>query len=79
MDRIPFTLLPRLDGEMTSGSWMEHCRENGNLGLFLDQYDEDGHKSLRATCNTVQSHENVRLLVEAKQSLIDVTEPAIRP
>lgn len=62
MDKIPFTLL-------RIGFMMEHCRENENLGLFLDQFDEDGHKSLRAACNKVRSHESVRPLVEAKAKL----------
>ena len=51
------------------GFIMEHCLENGSLGLFLDQYDEDGHKSFHAACSTVQSHESVRLLVEEKLKL----------
>ena len=50
------------------GFIIEHCCEDGNLALFLDQHGEDGHKSLRAACNTVQSHESVRL-VEAKAKL----------
>jgi hypothetical protein len=61
------------------GFMMEHCRENGNLGLFLDQFDEDGYKSLRAACNTVRSHESVRLLVEAKAKLDGRDRAAIRP
>jgi ankyrin repeat protein len=50
------------------GLMVDHYQKNRNLGLFLDQPDEDGCTPLHAACK-VGSHESVRLLVEAGAKL----------
>jgi ankyrin repeat protein len=51
-----------------AGFMVDHYQKNGNLGLFLDQPDEDGCTPLHAACK-VGFHESVRLLVEAGAKL----------
>lgn len=50
------------------GFMLDHYRKNKNLGLFLNQPDENGCTPLHAACK-VGSHESARLLVEAGAKL----------
>ncbi|KAJ5369033.1 Ankyrin repeat-containing protein [Penicillium cataractarum] len=50
------------------GFMLEHFCKNENIGLFLNQSDENGCTPLHAACK-VGSHESVRLLVEAGAKL----------
>lgn len=50
------------------GFMVDHYQKNRNLGVFLDQPDEDGCTPLHAACK-VGSHDCVRFLVEAEAKL----------